>query len=228
MADDFSVGSATPKRGGILSRKVLGIPVLYIAIVLVLALAFYAWRAKSSSDSAPAADTGDDTADEGGAADVSALYPIAPTGTVYAGQPQSAVTDNAEYYGNAQWLAKAVMGMAAKGKSPGEVQIALQAYLNGDHLTYDQAMIRDQAIKDHGFPPETFTAGTADGKPVPAPAPVVNPTPAPAPAPANPRRLRPRKSRGRIRLLRAIRCGLSRAGITGIRTVGGKSPIATA
>ena len=172
-----------PKLGGILKRKVFGIPVLYIAIVLVGALAIYAWRARSTPAEEPEAE-GDGTIDgvtynDDENADPS-LYPISPTGTVYAQSPQ-AVEDNVEYFGNDDWLRQAVAFLIEQGENPGAAQNALQAYLEGEDMSYAQGLMRDKAIKKFGVPPENFRAGTSAAKPVKP-----TPTPKPKPAPVKP------------------------------------------
>lgn len=179
------------KAKGILSKRVFGIPVLYIAIVLVAALALYAWKAKSATgeedSSGEALDAEDQEYTESEVA-AGNIYPISPTGTVYAQSPQ-AVEDNVEYFGNDDWLRKAVADLVSKGGNPGEVQNALQAYLEGEDMSYAQGLIRDQAVKAHGLPPENFRAGVSAAKPVPAPKPKpepVKPSPAPTPAPPKP------------------------------------------
>lgn len=170
----------TPKGSGILKRKVFGIPVLYIAIVIVGALAIYAWRARSIPSEEPTTESDgtidDVTYNDDENADPS-LYPISPTGTVYAQSPQ-AVEDNVEYFGNDDWLRQAVAFLIEQGENPGEAQNALQAYLEGEDMTYNQGVLRDKAIKKFGVPPENFRAGVSAAKPV---KPVATPKPTPAP-----------------------------------------------
>lgn len=185
-----AIAAPASKASGILKRKILGIPVIYLAIVFVGALALYAWRAKSSAAPADESTAVDEeaAADDGAAVVDGSLYPISPTGTVYAQAP-TAVEDNVEYFGNDQWLQKAVAGLVAKGKNPGEVQNALQAYLAGEDMSYAQGLIRDEAVKAYGLPPESFRAGVSAAKPVATPKPtkpVVKPPTTPKPAPSKP------------------------------------------
>lgn len=177
---------------GILSKKVFGIPVLYIAIVLVAGLALYAWRTKAIPEPSE-----EELADEEYVeSEVAAgnLTPISPTGTVYAQSPQ-AVVENTPYFGNNEWLQRAAADQISKGANPGEVMNALQAFLEGEDLTYQQGLIRDKALKDVGLPPESFRAGASAPKPQPvkpksspAPAPPKPVAPKPAPKPAPPKR----------------------------------------
>lgn len=193
MTETAAPVKAVGKASGILKRKVFGIPVLYIAIVLVAALALYAWRSKASTDEVEGAEdiATDDSEYVEGAVASGTLYPLSPTGTVYAQSPQ-AVEDNVEYFGNDDWLRKAVADLVSKGENPGTAQNALQAYLEGEDMSYAQGLIRDAAVKAHGLPPENFRAGVSAGKPVkPAPAPAPKPEPVkpvvkPKPAPPKP------------------------------------------
>ena len=177
MTESAAPTQVVSKAGGFLKRKVFGIPVLYLAAVFVAILALYAWRTKSSAEAVEGAEdiVTDDSEYVEGAVAAGNLYPLSPTGTVYAQSPQ-AVVDNVEYFGNDDWMRKAVADLVSKGENPGTAQNALQAYLEGEDLSYAQGLIRDAAIKAHGLPPENFRAGSSADKPV-------KPTPAPAPKP---------------------------------------------
>lgn len=154
---------------GILKKKFLGIPVLYLAAAAVIAFALYAWSTKESSGEVDLDGDGepDSESDAPNENDLNAgtIYPISPTGTVYAQSPQD-VEDNVEYFGNDQWLQQAVAFLIQRGANPGEAQNALQAYLAGEDMTYDQGLLRDKAIKEFGIPPESFRAGKSATKPV--------------------------------------------------------------
>lgn len=93
MADDYSVGEAPAKARGIMSKRVFGVPIIYLAVIPVIALAFYAWRTKDTSAEAAADATDPDPTGEGEGLDTSGLYPISPTGTVYAQSPTQTVED---------------------------------------------------------------------------------------------------------------------------------------
>lgn len=184
MSEAPSIPRPNGKIGALLRKRVLGIPVGLLAAVAVTALALYAWKTKSIPEPVEEEEVIDGEIDGVTYNDDEnanpSLFPISPTGTVYAQAPSQVVEDAPDFDNNA-WVAKAVMGMAGKGKNPGEVQQALQAYIEGEHLTYAQSVIRDQALKDYGYPPDSFRAGTSDAKPVPKPTPAPAPKPTPAP-----------------------------------------------
>lgn len=195
MADnDYSVDSHAPKRKGFLGKKFLGISMLvWIAAVVVTGICIYAWRSRNVSDADPAdgAEVVDGTADAPAAPEgMGTLYPLTPTGTVY-GQSPKAVEDDAGPDTNEAWMRRAFSALVAKGNNPGEVQLALQAYLSGAHLSYAQSVMRDNALKACGMPPDSFEAGTSDGKPKPTPtSPVPKPT---VPVPVKPKPVIPPK-----------------------------------
>lgn len=177
-------------RTGVFSRKVAGIPVLYLAGGGVAVLGVYAYTTSRASTSSPEASTGSaDTASENDAqstADVSGeLYPAANVGTVVAAPQPVAAVDNASIETNDEWLRKGVALLIASGTDPGDAQRALQAYLDEASLTYDQGQMRNRVIREYGLPPVIGRAGATDAKIIPkktttAPV-VVKPVPAPFP-----------------------------------------------
>lgn len=165
-----------PQTPSFLRRKLFGrVPVLYVLAAGVVVLAVVAWRMKASSDATP-----DDTSgatDE--PSDTSTIDPIA-TGDVsgvtntggFVANPQPAIvtnddgtTGNATIADNQTWLRKSVEWLVANGQNAGYAQQALQAYLNGEQLSYGQGQLRDRAVKQFGLPPEQFNVGGTLGKP---------------------------------------------------------------
>jgi len=139
----------------ILKRKVAGVPVLYLAAGFVAVLALYAWKTKSTTGTQNAAQSESDVM--AGAADTSQLFPSTDLGTVYV-QPADSLTgtDNAAqgYATNDDWLkAAADYLIKNKGVTPGEAQAALQAYLDGNTMSYKQSALKDAAIVAIGYPP---------------------------------------------------------------------------
>lgn len=144
----------------IMSRKIAGVPVVYIAGGAVFVLAIIAWRAKST----PAAPEQQQAAPEDTTADDAtppAVYPEMPKGTVVAASPTDNADSNTSISSNAEWLKRGVMFLSEKGgESPGEAHLALSAYLDGNQLTYQQGIMRDKVIRELGMPPDPPTPGT--------------------------------------------------------------------
>jgi LysM repeat protein len=159
----------TPKAPGFLKKKVAGVPVIYLLAAGVLVLAIVAYRLRNDSantdpDPAATAVTTDDTADattdsltDGGTVPTFAANPV-PT---YADSTSSDdnTTGNTTIDTNDQWLKKSVEYFVAQGDSAGTVTAALQKYLNGDQLSFDEGAIRDKAVRQFGLPPDGFAQG---------------------------------------------------------------------
>jgi|SRR6478736_2030108 len=173
MADGASVPT------GFLRRKAFGkIPIIYIIGVFVLMLAIVAYRMKANAPT----DTTDTTAATDAAAasdDVLATGntdSLATGGTVTVPPASNPIVGNAAISDNQTWLRKGVEFLGSRGVGAGNAQVALQAYLNGDQLSYQQGVWRDSTVKELGLPPEAFQAGTTLGKPA-APAKQQGPLP---------------------------------------------------
>ena len=199
----------TPPKSNLMRKRVGGVPVVYLAGGVVLILAVYAYRARSTTTKAGDAATAtpvDGTGTLGGE-----VYPNMPQGTVIVAPVTSAPSgpSNSSIETNDQWLRSGVTLLAKTGKGPGVAQEALQAYLNGNRLSYEQGAMRDTVLSELGLPPYPPDSGGTDPKtvdptsttvppapipvpivrppvnvPQPAPPPFVTPSPRPAPAPA--------------------------------------------
>lgn len=149
----------TPSVSSLRSRKILGVPVLYLAGAGVAVLAVYAWRLK------PAANTPADTASEptdGPAPAGEYLYPAMPSGTVVVAPSDAPLSGNASVGTNEEWLRAGVAYLIADGMGGGQAQEILQAYLEGAQLSYTQGQVRDKVIAELGLPPfPPYTGGTA-------------------------------------------------------------------
>jgi hypothetical protein len=142
----------------IASKKVAGVPVLYLAAAFVAILAFVAWRMK------PSAPEEEPTGDEGTTPD------NAPTGeddvdysglntngtvTVVQGPP---VAEEATKQTNDDWERAAVDYLVdAKLATPSEAQNAIRKYLEGNDLSFEEGALKDKAIMKLKLPPEPLT-----------------------------------------------------------------------
>ena len=151
-------------KTGFLSRRIFNIPIIYLLGIVVLGLAYWAWRMKPADSGEVAAELAgeegqdpalveQDTADFGFQANPVPTYPsgLATTTTVDT---------------NASWMKRGVEWAGLTGiASPGNAQLALQRYLNGEDLTFDEGRIRDAVIRQFGAPPEEITVGTTGSEP---------------------------------------------------------------
>jgi hypothetical protein len=146
-------------------KKVAGIPVLYLAGAFVAILAIVAWKMKPSVKEDPAPDDESAAADSDptdGAGDYSGLA-TQGTVTVVQGtqQPEEAVKAT-----NEDWERSAVDYLVESNlATPSEAQNAINKYLAGSELTFDEGKLKDAAIRKLKLPPEPLatigTVGTA-------------------------------------------------------------------
>ena len=150
----------TGKATGLLRKKVAGIPVVWVAGAGVAVLAVYAYRTHANTDQSTNQDQQGDTSDDpdSQAAAIDQKYQTSydqftTKGSVSAAPPGD-TTQEPEVETNTSWLKKGIQWQISKGVSAGVAQSALQTYLSGSNLTYDQAQIRDAVIKEFGLPPD--------------------------------------------------------------------------
>jgi len=138
----------------IAKKKVAGVPVLYIAGAFVVILAVVAYKMKStpSGDNGPVDETQGEASDvTGGAADYSGQV---GSGTVIVA-PQNAELPEAVKETNESWERTAVAYLIDSNiATPSDAQLAIDHYLQGADLTFEQGKLKDAAIKKLGLPPE--------------------------------------------------------------------------
>ncbi|HXK36065.1 MAG TPA: hypothetical protein VJ553_00600 [Candidatus Paceibacterota bacterium] len=150
----------------VFTQKIGPVPVVYIGAVILVILAVVVSRTKFGQDTSAESDLttseeADVTADDIASAD----YGFAATrGTVTVSQEGSGTTSAAVVDTNDLWVRRAAEYLGGQGQwSTTQVQAALQHYIDGNDLSYDEGLIRDAAVKQFGLPPETVTPG-ATGK----------------------------------------------------------------
>ncbi|HJY05898.1 MAG TPA: hypothetical protein VJ323_06250, partial [Bryobacteraceae bacterium] len=138
------------------SRKIGGIPVLYLVGGFVVVLAVIAWRMKPNSVASeePAMSADDPFRSDANIRneDDSPLPPI-PVGTVVApvqGTPANPDQGNAAIQTNTDWLKAGVEFLVSKKQGPAEAQRALSTYLDGTDMTMAQQAMVDQVIAEYG------------------------------------------------------------------------------
>ena len=148
------------KLSELTAKKVAGIPVVYIALVLAGAVAYYAWKLAPSagpSDASGAGPAEGDTASEvGSGGDAGSVYDGLKTSGTVVVAPQPTPTTEAVAETNQTWLKAAIDYVVNEKKlaNVGDAQIALQKYLDGTDLTFDEGAIRDAAVAKLKLPPE--------------------------------------------------------------------------
>lgn len=148
----------------IASKKVLGVPVLYLAGAAVIILAIVAWRMKPANEDNPVTDNpfddGEDaTLDENGIADGTSPYAgFRTNGTVIvtpSPEPEAVEPDRPDT--NEEWVKEGAEWLVADKNVPGPAAYtALDKYVKGQSRSYTEAQWVEWVIKEKGFPPDTF------------------------------------------------------------------------
>lgn len=168
------------KAGSVLRKRVLGVPVIYLAAGFVVIIAIYAWKAKASApaETGQADNVGPDAEDadngvgtlvgtSGGTSYVDGSgTATVPDGTVVATNTTVPSSSNSSITDNSAWMSAGVQFLISKGYGAGDAQSALQTYLAGNDMTYDQGVMRDIVIKEYGLPPDGAQIGNTAPKPV--------------------------------------------------------------
>lgn len=164
----------------LMSKKVAGIPVLYIAALVVAILAVVAWRMKPAA--APADDPGaeaDAAAEDGTGGDASTETP--PVYVSNPSSPSAPIPDpNAEptVDDNEKWKRRSIEWLATQGVTAYTATEAIRKYLAGEQMSQAEGVLRDKAIAHFGLPPEIPDQGGTDDPVVDPPVvtpPVVTP-----------------------------------------------------
>jgi hypothetical protein len=156
-----------------LSKKYLGVPVVYYAGLFVGILLVVAWKMKSADTTAVDGDV--PATDANGVTDILSPDGVGGDGNYdgFIANPPPAYTQVATPAGagttvdtNDAWLSRGVAWSVSKGlATAGTAQDALSSYLNGNQLSYAQGQIRDAVIKEFGLPPEVPTPGGTSPEP---------------------------------------------------------------
>lgn len=146
------------------SKKIAGIPVLYLAAGAAVIGLVYALKMKSkvTPTTAPDGTEGTDDTPTSQEPDYSAYD---TTGTVVV-QPQQPATAEPVVETNDTWSRAAIQYLIdTKAATPGAATEAISAYIDGSHLTYEQGLLRDAAITKLGPPPSIPSVGGTDTQP---------------------------------------------------------------
>lgn len=157
MSSDYSVPDAS---SGWTSKRVYGIPIVYLAggFVAILVIVAYLGSKKNTTGNAGTA-----TATN---APVDPYATVTSTGTVSTGVPVYYVGSNTQNVDtgtiqtNSDWQKQAVEYLVSTGVSVGDAQGAIQAYLNGQDMTYTQGGYVNNVVAKYGVPPTINNIGT--------------------------------------------------------------------
>src|SRR6185436_2945490 len=146
-------------------KKVVGVPVLYLAAAAVVILGIVAWRMKpTATDETAGVDPADGTAgtddEANGLAGMDDPYGgFNTTGTVVVQPTAPSGNDaTAAFESNDEWARAGAEWLVAQNKSTGtEASGALNKYLSGDNLTFDEGALVNAVIKEKGQPPDPIT-----------------------------------------------------------------------
>lgn len=158
----YSVGGNA--KGGIFSKKVGGIPVVYLIGIAAIILVIVAMRTPKPVDpiATPAAPE-DIPVDPNVTA-----YPQLPTEQTpftTGAAPTNTSAPNTSITTNDEWLQKGVALLISKGNNPGLSQRALTLYLEGSDLSYSEGALRDIVVREYGIPPTPVAIGMTDDPP---------------------------------------------------------------
>lgn len=152
------------------NKKVLGVPVLYLAgaAVVILAIVAYKMDAKTTPDETPGVEG---SPDDGGMADdeaTDAYAGLASGGTVTVVQAATNPAATEETIKtNDMWVREGAEWLVAHGHSTGSVALtALTKYINGVDRSYAEQELVDLWFKEKGAPPDGVSeGGTVGSKP---------------------------------------------------------------
>lgn len=145
----------------LMGKKVAGIPVLWIALIIALVALYGALRLKPAApeeEDIPEGDedTDGDIGDTGQPVFSATPVVMQPSGPSVASTPMEDTND--------LWGRRAVEWLIANGFSVTVATNAITKYLGGETLSVTEGQARDKAIKQFGIPPEglvtTSTAAT--------------------------------------------------------------------
>jgi len=143
----------------LLSKKVAGIPVIWVVLVVAVVGLYAAIRLPRVEEPAdeqdiPAGDSGDDGQPIFRAREDSSTGLDSDSGTL---EPT-----------NAQWGRRAIEWLVANGATVSLASLAISKYLNSETLSQAEGALRDKAVKQFGLPPEDIPTSNTLGYQGPA------------------------------------------------------------
>lgn len=158
----------TPKGGSLLTRKVGGVPIKWLALIAVVAviggILYRRYKTAHTAITPPATATAPVSADTGPTTG-DGVYSTAGGTNLGGGFAYSGNGSGSSTYStlgtNAQWATAAANGLIGQGLyAPLDVENALSGYIAGTPLTPAQNAIVNAAIAAYGSPPEAVLASS--------------------------------------------------------------------
>lgn len=150
-----------------MTKKIAGIPILYLVGLGVAILAVVAFK-MSPSEETTEETVGETTEESVDASEIaSSDYGFAATrGTVVVTDNTNTTTSAAAVLdSNELWVRRAAEWLSGQGYSATDALKAMSAYVEGQDLSYEQGQMRDKATAQFGLPPENITPGSTKDAP---------------------------------------------------------------
>jgi hypothetical protein len=150
------------------SKKVGGVPVLYIVALVVAVLGIVAWRMKSTPEEPEESADSTQAEEEVPSSEevATADYGFAATRGTVTVSGASLDTDTASVLDtNELWVRRGAEYLASQGYTATNGLTALTKYVEGQELSYEEGGMRDKAVAQLGLPPETITPGSTKDAP---------------------------------------------------------------
>lgn len=160
------------KLKALTSKKVAGVPVVYIAAIVAVVILYMAIRSKPTPD--PAAE--DAAASDGADTEGDASYDVVSQQPVFLVPSTTTAAATPVEFTNDAWGKQAIEWLIAQGNDPSLSSSAITKYLASDNLTFQEGSLRDDAVKQFGLPPEGLSTSRTLGYKGPASAQGVPPT----------------------------------------------------
>lgn len=140
----------------LMDKKVAGIPVVYIAAVVMAVMLYAAIRMPKSTATE---ETEEEDIPAGDLPDTS--QPVF-SATPVINQPSgpNSVASTPQQDTNDLWARRSVEWLIANGTSYNLASTAIAKFLAGDPLTAEESGVKDRAIKQYGMPPEGLLTGS--------------------------------------------------------------------
>jgi hypothetical protein len=143
------------------TKKISGIPVIYIVLGVAVVALYGAFKLKPSAPASDAAATDSPDIQTDTAVDTSQpVFQATPTITQPSGVNTGSVTSTPMADTDELWKRRCVEYLVGQGFTLDVATSAITKYLNGEVLTATEARARDAAVKQYGIPPESVP-GTA-------------------------------------------------------------------
>lgn len=160
---------------GLASKKVAGVPVVYLGAGAAVVLAVIAWQMKANTSGSDATTTGNESDGLGepgsgggvttGSGNVDPYAGFVTKESVTVAPPEQVIADPV-IKTNSGWVRDGATYAMTQGQSGSVANAALEKFLRGEDRSYEEQLIVDMVIKTNGLPPDSVdTGGKVGNKP---------------------------------------------------------------